>query len=110
MSHFGMPVAVGPSSLNYETVAADQTAQVLGATGAKGDYVSHVVITPASTDAGAVTLIDDATSITLFAGGTGSVGDLRPFSVPLDMVSASGAWKVTTGGDVSCVVVGMFSN
>lgn len=93
----------------YETVAASQTAQVLGATGGTGDYIAGVLVIPASTSPGNVLLIDNATSITIFAGGTSSVSNLVPFYIPLGMVSVSGAWKLTTGANVSCIGVGNFT-
>ena len=39
---------------DYETVAASQTDQVLGSTGATGDYFSGILIVPGTTAAGAV--------------------------------------------------------
>lgn len=98
-----------PQVDDYETVAASQTAQVLGATGALGDFLRRLVIVPATVDAGAVTLIDNATSITVFAGGTASVNTLAPIRVELGMYSESGAWKITTGTNVSVIAVGNFS-
>jgi len=96
-------------SNKYETVAASQTAQVLGATGAKGDYIAGILVVPATTSPGNVLLIDNATSITVFTGGASSVNSLVPFLIPLDLTSASGAWSVTTGANVSVVAVGVFS-
>lgn len=94
----------------YVTVAASQTAQVLqSSAGAIGDYVSGVLIIPATVNPGSVALLDNATSITIFAGGTASVSNLVPFFVPLGAVSRSGAWKLTTGTNVSAVAVGKFS-
>lgn len=93
----------------YETVAASQTAQVLGASGAIGDYISHLIIIPGTTSPGNVLLLDNATSITVFAGGASSVTTLIPFVVPLAMRSVSGAWKVTTGANVTVIAVGLFS-
>lgn len=93
----------------YETVAASQTAQVLGGSGATGDYISHLLVTPANLNPGNVLLLDNATSITVFTGGTGSVTTLHPFTIDLRMVSASGAWKVTTGASVSVIGVGKFT-
>ena len=90
----------------YETVAASQTAQVLGVSGNKYDYMSHLIIKPATTSPGAVTLIDGVTSIVIFPGGADSVSNLVPFTVPLDMYSVSGSWKITTGADVSVIAVG----
>jgi hypothetical protein len=105
------PAEVKPASVTceYETVAASQTAQALGATGAAGDYISHILVVPATTSPGQVLLLDNATSITLFPGGASSVGSLIPFVVPLQMISVSGAWKITTGANVSVIAVGNFT-
>jgi hypothetical protein len=93
----------------YETVAASQTAQVLGGTGATGDYLSGVLIIPATTSPGAVTLLDNATSIPIFVGGASSVSTLIPFFVQIGAKSASGAWKLTTGANVSAIGIGNFT-
>lgn len=93
----------------YETVAASQTAQVLGATGGAGDYLAGVLIVPATTSPGNVLILDNATSITIFAGGASSVSTLHPFYVPLGMISVSGAWKITTGANVSAIGIGNFT-
>jgi hypothetical protein len=105
-------VAIDSAQLDgseYETVAASQTAQTLGATGATGDYISKVVIIPATTSPGNVLLLDNATSITIFAGGASSVTTLHPFTVDLGMFSVSGAWKITTGANVSAIGIGNFT-
>lgn len=96
-------------SVHYETVAASQTAQVLGPTGGAGDHISGVLIIPATTSPGNVLLLDGATSITIFAGGASSVSNLVPFFVPLGITSVSGAWKLTTGANVSCIGIGRFA-
>jgi hypothetical protein len=103
------PLRTVPDGTEYETVAASQTAQVLGPTGATGDYVSHILVIPATTSPGQVLLLDNATSITVFVGGASSVTSLIPFAIPLGMVSVSGAWKVTTGSNVSAIGVGQFT-
>lgn len=94
----------------YETVAASQTDQVIGPTGATGDYLAGVLIVPATTSPGAVSIKDGAgSSITIFTGGAASVSNLVPFFVPLGIRSTSGAWKVTTGASVSAIGVGNFT-
>lgn len=98
------------TGLNYETVAASQTAQVLGTSGAKGDVISHILVVPATTSPGNVILLDDATSITVFAGGASSVSNLVPFAIPLGLISASGPFKITTGANVSVIAVGSFNS
>ena len=99
--------SVAPGGLEYETVAASQTAQALGATGATGDYLSHVVIQPVTTAAGTTTIIDNATVIFTFT--TGTLGDLRPIVVPINAFSVSGAWKITTGASVTATAFGDFT-
>lgn len=107
------PIAGGlptiDSSGEYEIVAASQTAQSIGDHGAAGDYISGILVIPASTSPGAVTLLDNAISIPLFVGGVSSVTSLTPFYIKLGAVSTSGAWKITTGAGVSCIAFGNFS-
>jgi flavin-dependent dehydrogenase len=97
----------GGSGLEYETVAAGQTAQVLGATGATGDYLSHVVFQPTAVGAGTCTILDNATVIYTFT--TGTLADLRPIVVPFNANSVSGAWKITTGANITAVGFGDFT-
>lgn len=105
--------AVQSAGSAYETVAASQTAQVLGATGATGDYLSHCVIYPTSTSPGVVTVFDNTnaagTNVIAFAGGASSTSNLTPISVPVGAISVSGAWKVTTGAAVSVTCYGKFT-
>lgn len=103
------PLPVTPAGCDYETVAASQTGQALGATGAAGDYVNFILVVPASMSPGNVLLLDNTTSITVFTGGTNSVSNLIPFAIPIMAKSVSGAWKLTTGANVSCVAVGKFT-
>lgn len=91
----------------YETVAASQTAQVLGLVGAQGDYVERLIIVPATTGPGVVTLIDGSTSIPIMV--TGGTTTLVPIVVELGMYSVTGAWKITTGANVSVIAVGTFT-
>lgn len=97
------------TSGEYETVAASATAQVLGSTGAAGDRIEGVLVIPTTTSPGNILLLDNATSITIFAGGATSVSNLVPFFIPLGMNSVSGAWKLTTGAALSCIAVGNFT-
>src|SRR3954468_12195714 len=95
---------------DYETVAASATDQALGATGATGDYLAGVLIVPATTSPGAVSIKDGSGSaITIFTGGATSVSNLVPFFVPLGIKSNAGAWKISTGTSVSVVGVGNFT-
>jgi hypothetical protein len=94
----------------YETVAASQTAQVLGTNGAVGDRILRLVIIPATVAGGVVTLLDGSTSIAVYVGGaTTALLEVKPITVELGMVSVSGPWKITTGANISVIAVGDFT-
>lgn len=103
-------IARASGNFAYETVAASQTAQVMGATGAIGDYIDSILVIPALVACGVVTLLDGATSIPVFVGGgTTALADAKPFLIPLKLTSVVGAWKITTGASVSCIGIGVFT-
>lgn len=95
----------------YETVAASQTDQVLGAVGAVGDFLESLLIVPSSLSPGAISIQDGTAGvdITVFAGGPDSVSTLHPFSVVLGIRALSTGWRVTTGAAVSVVASGNFT-
>jgi len=93
---------------DYETVAASQTAQVLGPAGASGDIVMQVVATVTAADAtSAASLLDGATSIPLVPAST-PVG-VHSISFGASGVRAGTQWKITTGAGVSIIAIGGFS-
>ena len=94
---------------DYETLAAGQTAQPLGAAGAAGDFLDGLLVIPATTSPGLVTVLDGATSIPVFAGGADSVGSLIPFFIPIGAIALGAGWKVTTGANVSVLAIGRFT-
>lgn len=101
------------AGMQYETVAASVTAQVLGGSGATGDYLSHCVVYPVTTTPGVVTVFDNAnaagTNAIAFPGGASSVSNLVPFAIPVGAFSAAGPWKVTTGANLVVTCYGKFS-
>lgn len=101
------------SAGEYETVAASASAQILGATGGVGDFLGVLLIVPATTSPGAVSITDgNGSAITVFAGGASSVSNLCPFPIPLGIKCVNATtpgWKVTTGTNVSCIGCGNFS-
>lgn len=94
-----------PYEFAYETVAASQTGQVLGGTGAVGDYVHLLLITVATAASGTVTLLDGATSIPITAANT----PIGVYPVFVHARSRSGAWSVTTGAGATVMAMGRFS-
>lgn len=95
----------------YVAVAASQTAAELKVSaGATGDYLAGVLVIPATTAPGVVTILDNATTLIAYpGGGTTALLTLTPFYIPVGAVSRSGAWKITTGANVSVLAMGRFS-
>lgn len=96
-----------PYAYAYETVAASQTAQVLGGTGAKGDYLHRLIISVNTVATATVTVLDGSTSIPLLTGSATLVPNV--YSVEMNMAAATGPWKVTTGAGATVIAVGIFS-
>lgn len=106
-------VSVINGASGYETIAASQTAQILGGSGATGDYLSHCVVYPTSTSPGVVTVFDNTnaagTNVITFPGGTTSLSNLAPIAIPVGAISGAGPWKVTTGANVIVTCYGRFT-
>ena len=94
-----------PFGTFYETVAASQTAQVLGVTGAAGDTLMRLIISVGVSLTGTVTLLDGATSYVLLPAST----PLGVFTIEINAVSVNGAWKITTGAGATVMAVGNFT-
>jgi hypothetical protein len=94
-----------PYRFQYETVAASQTAQVLGGTGAIGDYLHRVIVVVNTAATSTVTILDNATTVFTMP----AVTPVGVYSLEVNAVSASGSWRVTTGAGVTVAAVGIFS-
>lgn len=100
--------AVPVSTGEYETVAAGQTDQSLGATGGAGDYLEGLICVVATAATSQVQIKDGAGSaITVLPNNIG--GGIGTYSVPIGLKSVSGAWKITTAAGVSVIAVGNFT-
>lgn len=98
-----------PYRYQYETVAASVggNGQVLGTAGAKGDYLHRLIFSNVAATVGTVSILDGATEIVILtAGATVPIG---VYSIEMNMASASGAWAVKTGANVTVIAVGRFS-
>jgi hypothetical protein len=91
----------------YETVAASQTTQMLGASGAAGDYLHRLIVTVNTAATSTVTLTDGVTAIPIVPALIGS--GVGVVDIELNMASLTSGWKVTTGAGVTVVAVGLFS-
>lgn len=92
----------------YETVAASQTDQVLGSTGAAGDYLARLVLVVTTALMSAVSIKDGSGSaIAVFPNSPGS--GVGTYVIELGLISTSGPWKVTTGAGVAAIGIGNFT-
>ncbi len=97
-----------PYRYQYEHVAASQTLQTLGGTGAAGDYIHRLVCT-VSTAATALVQIRDGSGTTHTVLPNSPGGGIGNYNIELNAVSRNGAWQVTTGAGVELLAIGVFS-
>jgi hypothetical protein len=100
-----------PYRYQYEHIAASSSAQVLGGTGAIGDYIHRLVCTVTTALTSTVQIVDGTgagilTHTVLPAAVGGGIG---VYNIELNAVSANGAWKITTGAGVEVMAVGIFT-
>ena len=96
-----------PYEYQYEHVAVSQTAQVLGGTGAVGDYLHRLICTVSTAATGNVIIIDGAFSHTILPASAGT--GVNVYNIEINAISRTGPWKVTTGAGVEVIAVGIFS-
>ena len=97
-----------PYRYQYEHVAVSQTNQVLGGTGAVGDYIHRLVCT-VTTAATALVQIKDGSGATHTVLPNSPGGGVGVYNIELNAISRVGAWQVTTGAGVEVFAVGVFS-
>ena len=91
----------------YETVAAGQSLQMLGGSGAAGDYLHSLIVTVNTATTSGVTITDGAVNIAVVPANVAS--GVGVIVLPMNMASLSSGWKVTTGAGVQLIAVGIFS-
>ena len=96
-----------PYRYQYEHVAASQSAQVLGGTGAVGDYLHRIVITVATAASSLVQVVDGSSTHTILPNAVG--GGVGVYNVEINAASKNGAWKITTGAGSEVLAMGIFS-
>jgi hypothetical protein len=97
-----------PYAYQYEHVPASATAQVLGGTGAAGDYIHRLACTVSTAATGNVIILDGSGfSHTILPASPG--GGIGQYDIELNVRSRNGAWKITTGAGVEVFAVGIFS-
>jgi len=91
---------------NYETVAASQSDQVIGSTGATGDLLERVIVSVATSATGTCSIKDGSGSAIVLTAANTPIG---VYTVELGARSSGGAWKVTTGAGATAIAVGKFT-
>lgn len=92
----------------YEDVAASQTNQTLGATGAAGDYLECLTCVVSTAATAQVQVKDGAGSaVTIFPNSPGA--GVGTYTIPCGWTSTSGAWQITTGAGVAVRASGDFT-
>lgn len=105
-----LPVTPTDPYAAHKEVAASQTATVLGATGAIGDYLAYVTVYPGTAGCGVVTILDASSTVGTFAGGgTTALPSLVPFTIQVGAFCTGAGWKITTGANVTVSAVGKFT-
>jgi hypothetical protein len=106
-----MSGVANPYRYFYEHVAASQTAQVLGTTGAVGDYLHRLIITVNTALTSVVQIVDGtgAGVLTHTILPNAVAGGVGVYSIEINAISANGAWKVTTGAGAEVMAVGIFT-
>lgn len=89
---------------SYREVAASQTNSLLGE-----GIIEKVIVQPLTTAPGTVVLVDGATTVELYPGGTVTEA-LYPIEYNLGIKnSAVGqTWKISTTTNLRCIVIGKF--
>lgn len=101
-------VRVVPPNDQMQLVAVSETDKVLGATGAAGDYLDHLLCMVATAATGTVSIKDGSGSAipVALANPGGGVGT---YDIPIGKKSESGAWRITTGAGVTVLAFGQFT-
>lgn len=90
----------------YEAVAASQSDQVLGTSGAVGDLLENLIVSVATAATGTCSIKDGSGSAIVITAANTPIG---VYSVKLGAKTTSGAWKVTTGAGATALAIGKFS-
>lgn len=102
---------VGQAPVDYEAVAASQTDQIMGATGAVGDVLNAVIVSVATAATGTCSIKDgNGSAIPLTAANT-PIGVYTVILGPgiVAKAATTPGWKITTGAGATAIGVGRFT-
>lgn len=94
---------------DYETVAASQTDQILGAVGAVGDILERLIVSVETSATSTVSIKDGGGSAIVIAAANTPIG-VYSVDIGARCISATTpGWKVTTDAGVTVLAVGKFT-
>lgn len=94
----------------YVSFAVSTFGLVQSSAGTSTDFLDFIQVFPATSTCGGITVSDSTTGVFTYTGGTVvSLPDLRPFTINVGAFSRVGPWRISTGGNITCVAVGKFS-
>jgi hypothetical protein len=100
-----MTSAAATYALPYEHVANSVTTQMLGSTGAIGDYLHRLIITVNTASTSTVTITDGVFAHGLVRANT----PIGVYSIEVNAISQSSGWKITTGAGAEVLAMGNFT-
>jgi hypothetical protein len=105
IGEFNMAAVSAAYGFPYEHVAFSQTDQVLGTTGAAGDYLHRLIVSVGTSATGTVILTDGAFVHGLVRANT----PIGTYSIEFNAKSQSTGWKITTGAGAEVLAMGVFT-
>lgn len=96
------PVFVGASAT---------TKQISVGTNSVGDYLDSVVVSPLTSAAGVVTILDGTTAVISVAATLTGATNITPYTIYVGAVATSTkGWNITTGANINALAIGRFPN
>jgi hypothetical protein len=105
IGEFKMAEVAAAYGFPYEHVAFSQTDQILGTTGAAGDYLHRLIVSIGTSATGTVVITDGAFVHGLVRANT----PIGTYSIEFNTKSQSTGWKVTTGAGAEVLAMGNFT-
>ena len=100
-----MTSAAATYALPYEHIANSVTGQVLGTTGAKGDYLHRLIVTVNTAATSTVSIIDGGFSHAIVRANT----PIGVYPIEFNSFSQNAGWSVTTAAGVEVLAMGNFT-
>jgi hypothetical protein len=99
----GQMVPVGTNYINF--LANNSLSPLAVSSGALGDWLAGILVTPSSTTVGQIWIQDGPSSaFSALVLSAGTLADIKPFYIPIGARSAQGSWRLSTSAGVANVM------